>query len=42
MRLSLGLTPSNPTDQLPFSTSGSMQPNGHPHCPNDGFTVGAR
>ena len=42
MRLSLNMTPPSPTDQLPFSNSGSQQPNGHPHCPNDGFTVGAR
>ena len=41
MRLGLGMEPPNPTDQLPFTSIGNQQPNGHPHCPNDSFTVGA-
>ena len=41
-RILLGMQPPNPADQLPFSQSGSQQPNGHPHCPNDGPTIGAR
>lgn len=41
-RILLGMQQANPQDQLPFSTSGSQMPNGHPHCPNDGPTIGAR
>jgi len=41
VRLKLGLD-SDESDKLPFSTTGSQQPNGHPHCPNDGPTIGAR
>jgi uncharacterized protein GlcG (DUF336 family) len=41
-RILLGMQPPNPADQLPFSSTGSQQPNGHPHCPNDGPTIGAR
>lgn len=42
IRSNLNLQPSTVADQLPFSSSGSQNPNGHPHCPNDGPTIGAR
>jgi len=36
----LGLQQPNPQDQLTFATN-AMQPDGHPHCPNDANTQGA-
>lgn len=36
-RQNLKLEPTNPTDQLTFGDK-----TGHPHCPNDGATVGAK
>jgi uncharacterized protein GlcG (DUF336 family) len=37
----LNLAPSGLGDKLPFATD-AAQPNGHPHCPNDGGTQGAK
>ena len=40
-RIILGLQQPNPADQLPFATDAAMT-NGHPHCPNDQKTQGAK
>ena len=39
-RINLGLQQPNPADKLTFATD-TAQPNGHPHCPNDGGTLGS-
>jgi uncharacterized protein GlcG (DUF336 family) len=38
-RINLGLQPPMPLDKLTFATDPAMT-NGHPHCPNDGGTLG--
>jgi uncharacterized protein GlcG (DUF336 family) len=40
-RINLSLVQPNPGDQLVFATD-TAQTNGHPHCPNDGGTQGAK
>jgi hypothetical protein len=40
-RINLNLQQSSPADQLPFATNAAMT-NGHPHCPNDTNTQGAK
>jgi len=41
-RQNLGLEQLNPQDKLPFATDAANPTDGHPHCPNDGGTQGAK